>query len=164
MRVTTIDGGFRGRRTSPPLSVIRGGIGNLSTSVQNTEADGFNRRFTTFDSVHTALRSAIASGQLGPGVAVELESEFAALGAERDVHRARLASLASPAELMEWRSTADSIVARADALAHATADTIGFSTGVRPWQIGVALVGGALVFGGAAWWLSQGSKRTRRRR
>lgn len=162
MRVTTIDGGFRGRR-SPSLSVIRGGIGSLTSSVQNTEADGFNRRFTTFDSVHSALRTAISSGQLGPTAALELEAEFSVIGGERDVHRARLASLASPAELMEWRSTADSIVARADALAHSTADTIGFSTGVRPWQIGVALVGGAIVFGGAAWWLSRGSRRRRRR-
>lgn len=162
MRVTTIDGGFRGRRGTS-LRSIRGGLGSLTSSLQNSEATQFNARFFRFDQVKNALDVAIQNGSLGAGAAVQLEAAFLGLGAERDVHRAQLATLDSPAQLMEWHSTADSIVARASSLADSTAQTIGFDTGTRSWQIGVALVGGALLFGGAAWWLSRRSGRRRRR-
>ena len=158
MRVTTIDGGFRGRK-STGLRSIRSGLGSLTSSLQNSEADAFNARFAQFDQVHAALQQAIANGTLSVAPAVELEAEFVALGAERDAHRAQLATLDSPAQLMEWHSTGDAIVSRANALASSTADAIGFSTGTRPWQIGVAIVGGALLFGGAAYLLSRPKRR-----
>jgi len=157
VRVTTIDGGFRGRK-STGLRSVRSGLASLTSTLQNSEADSFNGQFAQFDHVYAALQHAISAGTVPESSAVELTTEFLAIGAERDAHRAQLATLDSPAQLMEWHSTGDSIVARANALASSTAAAIGFNLGTRPWQIAVALVGGAIVFGGAAYWLSRRSK------
>lgn len=154
MRVTTIDGGFRGR---PNLRALQGGrgLGILSTSQQNTEAEGFNARFSKFERARDLLRVAMQQGALPVPTAAMLETQFLAMGVERDAHRARLATLQNDADLLEWRSTADAIVSRANALADRAGALLGDEQSVRPWQIAVTLVGGALLFGGVAYAVSR---------
>ena len=149
MRVTTIDGGFRGR---PDLRVLQGGrgLGSLTTTQQNAEAEAFLARFARFDRMTLLVHRALVSGAVPIPAAAELEGTFLAIGAERTAHLARLSTLESEAQLVEWRSTGDTVAGHAAAAADRAGVLVGDEAGARPWKIVVALVGGALVFGGAA--------------
>ncbi len=160
MRVTTIDGGFRGRPNH--LRVVRGGVGSLPSAQQNSEADAFNARFSRFDQMDSLLRSSLTSGVLPLSDAMQLQAAFISMVAERNAHLTRLSGVTTDAELAEWHSTADDIVSRAQALADHAGVLLGAAPEIRPWQIGVALVGGAFVFGGVAVWLSRLGARKRR--
>jgi len=157
VRVTTIDGGFRGRPNH--LRVVRGGMGALSTTQQNSEAAAFNARFGRFDQMDELLRQSLTTGVLPLSDAMQLQAAFISMVAERNAHLARLSSVENDAGLVEWHSTADDIVTRASALADHAAQLLGAAPEIRPWQIGVALVGGAFLFGGLAVWLSKLGKR-----
>ncbi len=147
MRVTTIDGGFRGRH----LRLAGGaGLGALTSAQQNEEAERFIALMSSFDRVRPLLHRAVTTGSLPVGAAIELEAAFLGLGAERDAHLNRLTGLQNAAQLQEWRSTAASIGARATALADRAGIAIGDESGARPWKIGVVLIGGAFLFGGVA--------------
>lgn len=160
MRVTTIDGGFRGRPNH--LRVVRSsGVGALATATQNAEATAFNARFGRFDQMDALLRRSLTSGVLPLSDAMQLQAMFVGMIAERNAHLSRLSTVENEAGLAEWHSTADDIAARAQALADRTGTLLGAAPEIRPWQIGVALVGGAVVFGGLAVWLSRMGRRSR---
>jgi hypothetical protein len=142
MRVTTIDGGFRGQRT---------GLGTLPTATQSSESEVFLGSFDKFNRMTELLHQAVTHGSLPLGAAVELEATFVGLGAERNAHVARIATLANDADLAEWRSTGATITARANAAADRAGLLLGDTAGARPWQIAVALIGGAALFGGLAY-------------
>lgn len=164
MRVTTIDGGFRGRPNGARghLRSLRGGLGAIATATQNTEASAFNTRFARFDQMDDLLRHSLTSGVLPLSDAMQLQAMFISMVAERNTHLARLSSLNNDADLVEWHSTADDIVTRAVALANHAGTLLGAEPEVRGWQIGVALVVGAGIFGAAAVWLSRLGKKRRR--
>jgi len=157
VRVTTIDGGFRGRPLRGRHLRLAGGagLGALSTAQQNSEAEAFIARFTSFDRVRPLIHRAVSAGALPIATSIELEAAFLSLGVERDAHINRLQDVQNEAQLTEWRSTAASIAARATALADHAGVLVGDETGARPWKIAVALVVGGLVFGGAAYAFSR---------
>jgi hypothetical protein len=151
MRVTTIDGGFRGRH----LRALRGGLAALPTSVQNAEAEAFLGRFAKFDRLSPTLDDAMTRGLISPSDAAALQTQFVAIRAARDTHIAQLSTLENEAALMEWRSTGEAIAAHAGELADRAGLVLGDTSGARPWQIAIALIGGGLLFGGFAYWISR---------
>lgn len=163
MKVTTIDGGFRGRRarglsavpaTSPalrvevPRAVVRGS--DLAARL----SESFSADLADYDAARQELQVAVGRGAL-PGDAAR--DALAAMDALDDRRAELLASLARadrPEWLGNWQTDATAFVARANKFVEETRALLRGEASSRPWKVlGLTLACTALL-GAGAWWLA----------
>lgn len=145
MKVTTIDGGFRGRK----------GVGNLSTEQVLSEVESFEARLGTFREAATQAKRQIAAGVLPQATARALDATITALEDRANAHVEASSNLQSASELLAWRAEAGRIVALAQAFVAQARGFVRVETSTRPWKIALALVVGTAVIFGAARVLGQ---------
>lgn len=150
MRVTTINGGFRGR-----------GFGAL-TSAQTNEA------VEQLDQALAEFFSAIARLQQAASLRAIPEADASRLIAAMDLLNERytravtdeLTAVQNSAQLAEWRSRIEiELVRPALAWVDDVLITTGDEAAARPWKIGVAIIGGLLAVGAGVWVVSRLRKR-----
>lgn len=142
MRVSTIDGGFRGLR----------GLGNLTTAKLNDAADPLRRAIQAAqDSVVRASQSA-ARGELDAGEISVLRGELDDLADMANRHVANLyTNVRTEAQLAEWGSRAGALAALLIRFRTDVDRRVSGSGALAPWKIGVAVAGGLLLAGGLAY-------------
>lgn len=156
MKVTTIDGGFRGRRG------VAGGAAAQTTSSsgitseqQISELESFNHRLGDYMAVREMLVDKISRAQIRGDDAELLRRAMDSLDDRIDAHAAALSQVQNAEGLMAWRGAAGVLVTAAQNFATRVRSAIGEEGALRPWKIVLALVLGGAVLGTAAWWLAQ---------
>ena len=144
MKVTTIDGGFRGL----------GSLRSLSSEQQINEAQPLSR---AADRANEALdRATIAAtrGALDASELFALRSVHTGLLSRVEAHLAAMNGVTGEANLAEWRSTARVIASDLEAFRTRALRAAGETT-LEPWKIGLAIAGGLALMGGLAWVVSR---------
>jgi hypothetical protein len=145
MKVTTIDGGFRGRK----------GVGNLSTEQQLTEIDNFEARLSRFRSTRDLVAQRLRAAALPAADSQVIDATMTALEERIDAHIASSSQLRTSADLLAWRAEAGRIVALADAFVQQSRALLQGETAVRPWKVVLALVIGGSIVSAVAWGLAR---------
>lgn len=158
MKVTTIDGGFRGRRVRG-LSAVPATSPALRVPPPRTEeavrlSESFSADLADYDTARQELQVAVGRGAL-PGDAAR--DALAAMDALDDRRAELLASLARadrPEWLGSWQTDAIAFVARANKFVEETRALLRGEASSRPWKVlGLTLACTALL-GAGAWWLA----------
>ena len=144
MKVTTIDGGFRGL----------GSLRALSTDQQINEAQPLSR---AADQANAALERATLAATRGALTSSELSAlrnEHTQLLSRVEAHLVAMNGVVGEANLAEWRSTARVIASDLAAFRTRALRAAGETT-LEPWKMGLAVVGGLALVGGIAWVVSR---------
>lgn len=145
MKVTTIDGGFRGRK----------GVGSLTTAQVLDEVEAFEVRLAPFRQAVSMARQRIAAGGLPVAEAREIEAAASTLEGLIDQHIAASSQVASSSDLLAWRNAATLLVSRAQAFVTRAGTAVQAEAGTRPWKIALGLVIGSSVVSLLVWGLAQ---------
>jgi len=145
VKVTTIDGGFRGRK----------GVGNLTTDQLLSEVESFEARLGSFRQSAQIAKQRIAAGALSQADARSLDEAITALEERIDTHIARSGELQNASALLAWRAEAGRIVTLAQAFVQQSRALVQSESMSRPWKVAIALTIGTAVIGAAAWALGQ---------
>lgn len=156
MKVTTIDGGFRGRRgVAGGAASSTVGASGITTEQQLSELESLNHRLGDYMAVREMLTDKISRAQIQGDDAELLRRAMDSLDQRIDAHATALAQVRSSTELMAWRGVAGQIVDAAQDFARRARSVVGEEGALRPWKIALALGIGGVLFGTAAWWLAQ---------
>lgn len=145
MKVTTIDGGFRGRK----------GMGSLTTTQVLDEVESFQGRLVLFREAVVRVRRQITAGELPVVEARQIEAVARELEDLIDAHIASSAELRTSADLLDWRTRAGRLVDRASAFVATTMTAVRAESTTRPWKIALGLTLGASAVALLVWGLGQ---------
>lgn len=146
MRVTTINGGFRGR-----------GMGALTTSQKSDAVEQLGQTLNDFFETGDRFQSAVSSRSIPASDAMQLLAMLDTLN-ERYTRAItdELDRVENDAQLAEWRSRVElELVRPAMSWIDTAMLTMGDEAAARPWKVGFAVIGGLLVAGGLAWGFSR---------
>lgn len=147
MKVTTIDGGFRGRKGLAAASV--------GTQQQLAAVDDFQSRLTEFDRTSREIVTRLRDASLPQAEAVELDRALTEMRSTIDAHVAASSNISSSEELMAWRTEAGRLVSLANRFVQHARQSVLAETATRPWKVVLALALGTAVLGAAAWSLAR---------
>lgn len=156
MRVTTIDGGFRGLRGS--IETTR------RLALEETFARSVQALYTTYDGVQAAA----SSGQLPQTTARALTARYGPLADRVESHLHRASSLETDRDVAAWEAESTAIARDVASYVRDARVRLGYESSTRGLQI-VFIAGTSIaLLGGAAWLLvrltSKRAPRARRRR
>lgn len=152
MRVSTINGGFRGLR----------GLASMTTNERITLAGQLGTDLDRANDALDAATAAAARGALSAGELAMLRTDHAALLGRTSEQLAALNVVTGDAQLVEWQSRTALVRAELSAFARRALVLAGESVALEPWQIGIAVAAGLALVGGIAFVVSQRSTRRRR--
>jgi len=142
MRVTTINGGFRGR-----------GMGALTSSQKSEAVEQLGQTLEDFFQTGDRFQGAVGTRSIPEHDALQLLAMLDTLN-ERYTRAIteELDRVENDAQLAEWRSRVElELVRPALSWVDTALLTMGDEAAARPWKVGFAIVGGLLVAGGLAW-------------
>lgn len=138
-----MDGGFRGR-----------GLGALTTTQMLSASEHFATAIAPIYQARAQFLAASAHQGLTAADVHTISEAFNAFDQRVQQHFHALDQVQSEAQLAEWTSTGDSIVAEARPVAARVAPYIVEEAALRPWKIGLAVAGvGAAI--GFIWLVSR---------
>lgn len=150
MKVTTIDGGFRGLRGTRTR-----GLSALSTTHQLAQGEWFNRHLERFARTRSRFRAAVAAGSIPQSDVLAIETGLRATDDLISTHLDRLAQIKNEAGIAPWRAAAATIISGANAIALRAELIVGDERASQPWKIGLTLAGGIASVGLLAWWFTR---------
>jgi flagellar basal body rod protein FlgG len=143
VKVSTIDGGFRG---------LKGSIGSQQ---QLAAVEDFQNRLIDFDRTSNLIIDRLREASLPEAEAVEIERARQELRSAIDQHTLASSNVNTSEALMAWRTEAGRLVGLANQFVRATSQSLRAETSTRPWKVVIALVLGTAIVSAAAWGLAK---------
>lgn len=149
MKVTTIDGGFRGLANATAKAAASAG----SVSLTQVEAlERFNARIAAYESARIRFQAARAAGKLSASDVQSLAATFSTLDDEIERHRVMISSATDASAVQSAYLAAEDTLQRVSAAERRAALTLSSVEGVRGWQVALACAGGIAVVALILYW------------
>lgn len=152
MKVTTIDGGFRGG--------LRGAI---ATERRLALEEIFSRAVSPLYATYDQVVEAAATGQLPAYSAHQLTERYGPLADRIESHLNRASALETESDVSAWERQARAIEREVTRYVRDARLRLGYESASRPLQIAFIALTSIALLGGGAWVLVQATKPTRRK-